>query len=65
MTSPWEHSVELVVRAVQNPTVVQKLLTMGVWAAALRRRPLMAATGAALIWGAPGILRRIMGQWGV
>ena len=65
MRSPGEDSVELLVKAVQNPTVIQKLLTMGIWAAALRRRPVMAATGAAVIWGAPGILRWIMGQWGV
>ena len=61
--TPWEHSVSLLVTAVQNPTVIQRLLVMAAWAAAVRRRPLAAASGAALIWGAPGILRWIMGQW--
>ena len=63
MTSPWEHSVQLLAAAVQDPSVIQKLLIMAGWAAAVRRRPVVAATGAALIWGAPGILRWIVAQW--
>jgi hypothetical protein len=53
MTSPWEHSVQLLAAAVQNPSVIQMLFVMAGWAAALRRRPVVAATGAALIWARP------------
>ena len=63
MTSPWEHSVQLLAAAVQNPSVIQKLFVMAGWAAAVRRRPIVAATGAALIWGAPALLRWIVVEW--
>ena len=63
MTSRWEHSVQLLAAAVQNPSVIEKLLVVAGWAAAVRT-----AAGSGSHWGcgdlrAPAILRWIVAQW--
>jgi hypothetical protein len=56
MTRRWEHSVQLLAAAVQNPSAIQELLVIAAWAAAVRQQRVVSGNGAALIWGAPAVL---------